>query len=89
MPFEMELYSLRKKLVKKAKKVVVPGLEGDFAVLARHAPLIAAVRPGRIKVEAEKFEEYYNIGFGLMMVRPEKTIIVTEEFYEDKNKNQA
>jgi F-type H+-transporting ATPase subunit epsilon len=27
-------------------QVDVPGLEGDFGVLAEHAPLVAAIRPG-------------------------------------------
>src|SRR3546814_13214524 len=30
--------------------VVVPGEEGDFGVLVRHAPLISTLRPGVIKV---------------------------------------
>ena len=30
--------------------VVVPGAEGDFGVLPRHAPLISTVRPGVIAV---------------------------------------
>ncbi|MDH3792055.1 MAG: F0F1 ATP synthase subunit epsilon, partial [Rhodospirillales bacterium] len=30
--------------------VVVPGAEGDFGVLVRHAPLVSGVRPGVISV---------------------------------------
>ncbi len=33
--------------------VVVPGSEGDFGVLAGHAPLISSVRPGVIEVHDE------------------------------------
>lgn len=89
MPFDMELCSPRKKLVKKIKMMVVPGVEGNFAVLAGHAPLIAAVRPGRIKVEVEDHEEYYNTGFGLIEVLPEKTTLITEDFSEEKNQHGA
>ena len=33
-------------------QVDVPGAEGDFGVLAGHAPLVAAVRPGILTVDA-------------------------------------
>ena len=33
-------------------QVDVPGAEGDFGVLAGHAPLIALIRPGVLKVTA-------------------------------------
>ena len=33
-------------------QVDVPGLEGDFGVLAGHAPVVAAVRPGILVVTA-------------------------------------
>jgi F-type H+-transporting ATPase subunit epsilon len=32
--------------------VVVPGTEGDFGVLAGHAPLMSSIRPGEISVYA-------------------------------------
>jgi len=84
MPFEMALYSPQKKLVKKVKMMVVPGVEGNFGILSGHMPLIAAVRPGKMKVEGEGFEEYYNIGFGLIEVLPEKTTLITDGFSEEK-----
>ncbi|MFC3712765.1 F0F1 ATP synthase subunit epsilon [Sphingoaurantiacus capsulatus] len=33
--------------------VVVPGTEGDFGVLAGHAPFMSTIRPGAIQVFAE------------------------------------
>ncbi len=35
-----------------AEQVVVPGAEGDFAVLAGHAPVISTLRPGIIEIHA-------------------------------------
>ena len=32
--------------------VVVPGAEGDFAVLAGHAPVLSTIRPGTIEIFA-------------------------------------
>lgn len=32
--------------------VVVPGTEGDFAVLVGHAPFMSTIRPGEISIHA-------------------------------------
>ncbi len=40
--------------------VVVPGTEGDFGVLAGHAPEISAVRPGLIEVHDEGADPRHN-----------------------------
>ena len=48
---QFELVSPEKLLVSEpVAMVVVPGSEGDFGVLPRHAPLISNVRPGVITV---------------------------------------
>ncbi len=48
---QFELVSPEKLLVSEpVAMVVVPGSEGDFGVLPRHAPLISSLRPGVIAV---------------------------------------
>lgn len=48
---EFELVSPEKLLASQpVDMVVVPGAEGDFGVLAGHAPMISTVRPGIIEV---------------------------------------
>ncbi len=48
---EFELVSPERLLVSEpVDMVVVPGAEGDFGVLPRHAPLISTVRPGVIRI---------------------------------------
>lgn len=47
----LELVSPEKVLMSvQADMVVVPGSEGDFGVLAGHAPLMSLIRPGIIEV---------------------------------------
>ena len=44
-------------------QVDVPGVEGDFGVLAGHAPVIATVRPGILFVTTgDKKEQYVVLG---------------------------
>jgi len=45
--FKFELVTPERMLLSEdAAQVVVPGVEGEFTVLASHAPVIAALRPG-------------------------------------------
>jgi F-type H+-transporting ATPase subunit epsilon len=50
--FQFELVTPEKLLFSGAvESVVVPGTEGDFEVLALHAPLMSTIRPGVIVVK--------------------------------------
>jgi F-type H+-transporting ATPase subunit epsilon len=50
--FSFELVSPERLLFTgQVEQVVVPGSEGDFAVLANHAPVMTTIRPGVISVQ--------------------------------------
>jgi len=52
--FTFELVSPERLLIsEQAQSVLVPGAEGDFQVLANHAPMLAALRPGLLDVVLE------------------------------------
>ena len=49
--FQFELVSPERLLLSEAvEQVVVPGSEGDFTMLPRHAPLLTALRPGLLDI---------------------------------------
>jgi F-type H+-transporting ATPase subunit epsilon len=49
--FQFELVSPERLLIsEEVEHVVVPGAEGEFGVLAHHAPLLSTLRPGVVKV---------------------------------------
>ena len=49
--FHFDLVSPEQVLVSgEVEHVVVPGFEGEFGVLAGHAPLVATLRPGILKI---------------------------------------
>src|SRR5262249_60915599 len=51
--FRFELVSPEKLLFSgEVQQVDVPGIEGDFGVLADHAPMVTTVRPGILTVHA-------------------------------------
>jgi F-type H+-transporting ATPase subunit epsilon len=60
-------------------QVVVPGSEGDFAVLPRHAPVMSAVRPGAITVtDGDEVRRIFVLG-GFADVTPAGLTILAEE----------
>jgi F-type H+-transporting ATPase subunit epsilon len=82
VPFDVEIVAPHKKVEKKAEKVILPGVEGDLGVLSGHAPLITALRSGKITVVGENFREYYKVDSGVLQVRPGGVSIVAGNFEE-------
>ncbi|NNG05503.1 MAG: F0F1 ATP synthase subunit epsilon [Inquilinus sp.] len=79
---EFELVSPERLLLaEQVAMVVVPGTDGDFGVLPRHAPLISTVRPGVIAVyksRAEVSERIFVAG-GFAEVTGERCTVLAEE----------
>jgi len=59
--------------------VTVPGTEGDFGVLAGHAPFMSTVRPGFLTVSDEGKEQRIFIRGGFAEVTPLGLTILAEE----------
>jgi F-type H+-transporting ATPase subunit epsilon len=59
-------------------QVDVPGTEGDFGVLAGHAPVIAGVRPGIITVTAGGRQERIIVLGGIAEVNEKGLTVLTE-----------
>ncbi|MGH6948794.1 MAG: F0F1 ATP synthase subunit epsilon [Kiloniellales bacterium] len=67
-------------LARQVEMVVVPGAEGDFGVLPRHAPMISTLRPGIISVyEDSKVTERIFVGGGFAEVTPARCTVLAEE----------
>jgi F-type H+-transporting ATPase subunit epsilon len=78
---EFELVSPERLLLsQQVDMVVVPGAEGDFGVLPRHAPLIATLRPGIIRVfEGREVKQRIFVAGGFAEVTPERCTVLAEE----------
>jgi F-type H+-transporting ATPase subunit epsilon len=78
---EFELVSPERLLLsEQVDMVVVPGAEGDFGVLPRHAPLISTLRPGVIRVfEGREIKNRIFVAGGFAEVTPERCTVLAEE----------
>lgn len=79
--FKFELVSPERLLISAdVREVLVPGSEGDFTVLPNHAPVIAMLRPGILRVPGYDGPNgaIYLRG-GLADVGPERLIVLAEQ----------
>ncbi|RUP08975.1 F0F1 ATP synthase subunit epsilon [Hyphomicrobium sp.] len=81
--FRFELVSPERVLLSvDADQVVVPGAEGDFAVLAGHAPVISTLRPGVLDVTAGSVRKRLFVKSGFVEVDPSRLTILAERAYD-------
>lgn len=60
--------------------VMIPGAEGDFGVLAGHAPLVSLIRPGAILVyEDEQVVDRFFIAGGFAEVGGNRCTVLAEQ----------
>lgn len=78
---EFELVSPERLLLsEQVDMVVVPGAEGDFGVLPRHAPLISTLRPGIIRVfEGREVKQRIFVAGGFAEVTGERCTVLADE----------
>jgi F-type H+-transporting ATPase subunit epsilon len=81
--FKFELVSPERILLSvDADQVVVPGADGDFAVLAGHAPVIATLRPGVLDVTAGSTRKKLFVKSGFAEVDPSRLTVLAQKAYD-------
>jgi len=58
--------------------IQLPGIDGLFEILNLHAPLIAALKKGKIKIENQGNIEYFEINSGVVEVLKNKVLVLAE-----------
>ena len=59
--------------------IKLPGAEGSFGILNNHAPIIASLKKGTIRVtDAKKHVENFEINGGVVEVQNNKVIVLAE-----------
>ncbi|HEY7002651.1 MAG TPA: ATP synthase F1 subunit epsilon [Gaiellaceae bacterium] len=62
-----------------AEMVIVPGAAGEIGVLARHAPLVAMLNAGEIRVKAEGEWQAFAAGPGYFKVQQDRAIALVDD----------
>ena len=62
-----------------AKMVFLPAAEGEIGVAPRHAPLLALLKAGEVRVQPEEGEEQsFYVGGGAFEVQPTKVTVLAD-----------
>jgi F-type H+-transporting ATPase subunit epsilon len=63
-----------------ARMLIVPGAAGEIGVLARHAPLIATLKAGSVRVHISETEvQEYATGPGFFKVEQDRAIALVDD----------
>src|SRR5687767_12434813 len=77
--FAFELVSPERLLVsEKADAVTAPGIEGEFTVLAQHAPFITVLKPGFVRITAGGADKSFYVRGGFAEVNPDGLTILAD-----------
>ncbi len=89
--FEFELVTPERLLLTQmVDMVVVPGSEGNFGVLAGHAPFISTIRPGIIDVyEGQTITRRIFVVGGIAEVTPQRCTVLADEALEPEALDRA
>ncbi|TCT11882.1 ATP synthase F1 subcomplex epsilon subunit [Tepidamorphus gemmatus] len=78
--FVFELVSPERLLMsEQVEQVDVPGSEGDFGVLAHHAPFISTLRPGLMRIRTGSQTREIFVRGGLAEVRANSLTVLAEQ----------
>jgi F-type H+-transporting ATPase subunit epsilon len=77
--FQFELVSPERRLTSvKATRAQIPGTEGDFTAMPRHAPFLTTLRAGVVAVTSDGQTSEYLVTGGFAEVSPEATSVLAE-----------
>ncbi|HKC69224.1 MAG TPA: ATP synthase F1 subunit epsilon [Bacteroidia bacterium] len=75
----LEIITPDKKLFEgEAKSLTVPGSEGSLGVLNNHAPMIASLKKGKVKVITAAETKNFDIKGGVIEVLKNKVVVLAE-----------
>jgi F-type H+-transporting ATPase subunit epsilon len=79
-PMVLEIISPDKKLYEgQVKSIVLPGIDGSFGILDKHAPLISALKKGNIEITVtDSQKETFQVNGGVVEVLNNKVIVLAE-----------
>jgi len=80
---EKDIYSGR------AEMVFAPLVTGEVGVLPRHAPLLARMKPGEVRVRTATEELHFYVSGGLLEVQPHVVTVLADTATRAKDLDEA
>jgi F-type H+-transporting ATPase subunit epsilon len=78
--FAIEILSPAKPIFKgEAERVILPGEKGEFGILKGHAPFLATLAKGMIRVRAPEGEKAFEIETGFVEVNDSGVTVLAKQ----------
>jgi F-type H+-transporting ATPase subunit epsilon len=79
MPIHLEIVTPERRAYSEdVESVVLPGADGELGILPGHAPLLALLGTGELRVKRAGSEELFAIIGGFVQVRPDRVVVMAE-----------
>ncbi|MFI5268128.1 MAG: F0F1 ATP synthase subunit epsilon [Chloroflexota bacterium] len=79
MPLNVEIVTAERSVLREtADMVVAPGAEGVLGILPRHAPMIALLKAGELRLKRGSEETAVAVTGGVMQVEPTRVIVLAD-----------
>ena len=62
-----------------AEMLIVPGAAGEIGVLARHAPLVAMLKAGEIRIRAGGEWQTFGAGPGYFKIQQDRALVLVDD----------
>ena len=78
--FKLEVITpLKKVLESEVERVILRTSEGDMGILANHAPLVAELAVGEMKIKSNGTEERFFVAGGFLEISKDRTLVLADE----------
>jgi F-type H+-transporting ATPase subunit epsilon len=79
MPIHVDIVSAEGAIFSgEALMVFAPGKMGELGIAPRHAPLLTHMKPGAVRVQTEKGEEFFFVTGGILEVQPHLVTVLAD-----------
>ncbi|MEI6857179.1 ATP synthase F1 subunit epsilon [Psychrilyobacter sp.] len=86
--FKLEVITpLKKVLESEVERVILRTSEGDMGILANHAPLVAELAVGEMKIKSNGIEERFFVAGGFLEISKDRTLVLADEAINIKDIN--
>ena len=72
-----------------AEMVFAPLATGEVGILPRHAPLLARLKPGEVRVRKGGDDQYFYVSGGLLEVQPHVVTVLSDTAIRAKDLDEA
>jgi len=78
--FKLEVITpLKKVLEMEVERLILRTSEGDMGILAKHAPLVAELAVGEMKIKSSDTEDKFFVSGGFLEISKDRTLVLADE----------